>query len=476
MNIDPFKILPITLHSKRVGPGSIFVAIQGARDDGIHYIVEAVERGASEIILADYVTLDEAVMALIMQHNVTLTPVKDTRKALAERAAELYGYPARQLYCIGITGTKGKTTTAWLAYHILKESGCAVALLSTVENRIGGVKYPTELTTQQPDYLHAFLRICVDEGITHVVIEVAAQALTQFRVLGIPFASVAWLNFSQEHGEFYVSEQDYWNAKLKLFDYVVPGGTVIIPADDARFEVLPKRSDVRYCRWSKTSILSEIITESSTYVLCEYGGMSYQCPQLLGRHNSANLLVAIILAHTVGISSKIVQRSLENFKGIPGRLNWHVLPNGARACIDYAHNPASFEATLSSLRTCTAHLIVIFGAGGERDAARRPLMGFIAARYADLIFLTTDNPRSEDPYAICDNIMQGIDEQVRYKVIEELDREQAIRRAYRLSQAGTIIALLGKGPDEYQLVEGIKHPFSELSVLMSIVRLASASI
>lgn len=463
-----FETLPITLNSKKVGSGSIFVAIQGMRDDGVNYIPEAIARGAVEIIIADSVILDEPIMVLCEEHNVTLTRVKNTRKALAERAAHVHGYPAQKLHCIGITGTKGKTTTSWIAYHLLMQAGHRAALLSTVENRMGTVTYATELTTQQPDYMQAFLRACVNEGITHVVIEVAAQALTQHRVLGIPFAHVAWLNFSQEHGEFYASERDYWNAKLRLFEQVVPGGTIIIPADDARFAKICSRQDVTYSRWSSANTMAVAVNNVGAYVVCRYDDKEYRCPHLLGRHNSANLLVALMLVHAAGVSPDVMHNLLENFAGIPGRLNWYALPNGARACVDYAHNPASFEATLSALRECTSHLVVIFGAGGERDAARRPIMGAIAARYADIIFLTTDNPRSEDPYVICYDIMQGIAENMRYKVVEELDREKAIYDACKIAQHDTIIALLGKGPDEYQLVHGRKHFFSERAIITSM--------
>lgn len=464
-----FAILPVTLSSKKVGPGSVFVAIQGARENGAQYIPEALERGAREIIIARDAHLDATTRALCTAQGVPIAPVDNVRKSLAERAAAAHNHPAQNLTCIGITGTKGKTTTAWLTHHILTHAGHKTALLSTVENRIGATRYPTDLTTPQADYIQAFLRTCVDEGVTHVVIEVAAQALTHHRVDHIPFTSAAWLNFSQEHGEFYPHEHDYWNAKAQLFDAVITGGTIIIPSDDARFATLKLRNDVNALALApQTAPIIDPASLQSPLVSCEFQGITYTCPQLLGSYNATNVLAAVMLAHSVGVGSEQCQQTLQTFAGVPGRLNWYHLRNGARVCIDYAHNPASFEAILGSLRAYTHELIVVFGAGGERDAARRPKMGAVAAQYADTILLTTDNPRSEEPAQICRDIIAGIDTLIHDKIVCELDREQAIRRACAQASPGAIIAVLGKGPDEYQLVHGVKTFFSERAIVQSL--------
>ena len=552
------SLYPVTCHTAHVGPGSTFVAIKGLKDDGAQYIEKALELGATTIVVEHDAKLTDVIQQKIQEKQAKLVVVHNTRKALAELSAQAHGYPAKSLKIIGITGTKGKTTTTFLIEHILRTAGYKTALLSTVKNQILGQVFGAELTTAQPDYLHTFFAVCREQGVEYVVMEVAAQAMSLHRVEGMLFDAAVFTNFSLEHSEFYTNQDEYFAAKCRLFSQLAPGGAAYFNADDERVKkfgrgmgnaqffsvmggpfdcALPlaqgaclgklvqmgenyfktnhekidssKQDDAQNER-SITCSLGNIVQDSQpaekiTGTLSEPPGavegavhrikkaINFICHiqqsdlaalrvsitsqknvynlsmnALLGGFNASNLAAATAIAERYGVSSEILQQAVATFPGVPGRLQRFSLPNGAVAFIDNAHTPSSFEAILSALRPLSSHIIAVFGAGGDRDPIKRPIMGALAALYADQVIITTDNPRSEDPIAICAAINAGIEQQYRHKVETELDREKAIRCAYALSKPGTIIALLGKGPVEYQHVKDTKHPFSEAAILKSL--------
>lgn len=466
---------PVACHTDNVGPRSTFVAIPGMKANGVDYICAALEKGASTIVVTETATLTATVEAAIQQARAKLVRVPDTRKALAELSAQAAGYPAKNLKLIAITGTKGKTTSSFLLAHLLEQAGYCVALLTTAGNRIAGVALPTALTTQQPDYLHQFFKLCVEQGVTHVVMEVAAQAVTLHRIAGLTFDALLFTNFSEEHGEFYTTMPDYFAAKCALFSYRKPGAPAVINSDDAWCAALAQR----YIDCFNVSLLRKDVpiegvfdthTGKGTYgtVRCFEREYPVACPALVGNFNAYNIAGVLGVASLLGVTPEIAHKALQLFPGVPGRLVRFDLANGASCYIDYAHNPSSYEAVLSTLRQLTNHLIVIFGAGGERDRAKRPVMGAIAARYADIVMITSDNPRSEKPEQIVEDICAGISPEQCNRVIKELDRELAIRYAYRLSKAGSVIAVLGKGTDEYQMIGTVKTPFSETAIIRSL--------
>ncbi|HVX00951.1 MAG TPA: UDP-N-acetylmuramoyl-L-alanyl-D-glutamate--2,6-diaminopimelate ligase [Candidatus Babeliaceae bacterium] len=466
------QIFPVACHTDHIGPGSTFVAIQGMREDGIRYIPQALYQGATRIVVQSDREVNKSLLELICQYNAELIIVENSRKALAELSAQAAGYPAHRLKIIGVTGTKGKTTTSFLLEHILKSAGYSTALISTAKNCIKGTDMPTALTTPQSDYLQVFLKACVQQSVEWVVMEVAAQALSLFRVWGIEFVAGIYTNFSQEHGEFYDTQDSYFAAKVKLIEQISPNGYVILNQDDQRLsELKPFQKTVRFGFSSQSEKLDQNfykITDGPTGLAIKTGTFDVKASNLLGNYNAYNVAAAVTCALSLNIPLTATQQACSSFKGAPGRLDKYQLPNGSLGVIDYAHNPASYEAVLSTLSTYTSHLIVVFGAGGERDSTRRPLMGAIASRYAQAIVLTSDNPRSEQPETIINDILQGISSDDP-KVYIELDREQAIKKAYTLSDRGSIIVLLGKGPEEYQLINGVKYPFSEAKILASLV-------
>ena len=468
------KIYPVTSHTDHVGPGSTFVAIKGFKEDGCAYIVSALEKGASTIVVQKGVVLEESVRDAISKHGAALVRVESPRKALAQLSAQAYDYPSNGMKIIGITGTKGKTTTSYILEHILRSAGLKTALLGTVKNRILNTEYDAPLTTPQPDYLHTFFALCKEQSVEVVVMEIAAQALSMHRVEGILFDTVVFTNFSLEHSEFYQSLDDYFAAKCQIFSQLNADGLVVLNADDERVAATvpdwPLRQTISmlsrgtYNGTVKESSLSSLSVDISG------PSESYQLmsDRLLGTFSCYNLLACSAVADRYGIEPTVIQKAVREFKGVPGRLNRYALSNGATAIIDMAHTPSSYEALFKALRPLSTHIIVVFGAGGDRDKSKRPLMGATAAQYADELILTTDNPRFEDVTSITDDIVRGIMHDKRNKVTIELDRERAIRIGYSRTKKGSLLVLLGKGPDEYQQVRGTKIPYNEAAVLRTL--------
>lgn len=464
-------VYPVTCHTDNVGLGSTFVVIRGFKDDGVRFIPQALAKGAKTVVLEVNVQLPDEIIQECLRYDAEIIRVENTRKALAELSASALGYPARKLKIIGVTGTKGKTTTTFLIKHLFDRAGYKTALMGTIKNMILDNELPMQLTTPQPDYLHLFFDTCVEAGVEVVVMEVAAQALSMHRIDGVLFDAAVFTNFSQEHGEFYKTMEDYFLAKKKIFNHLKPQAPCFVNADDSytqQFSHYPTFGCSEFAHLRATSIHNSS-HELAFIVQEENDHFQLRTRAFVGIHNVYNMLAATAVARYFGISSQSIQSAFAEFTGVPGRLERYNLSKRVTAFIDYAHNPSSFEAILSTLRPLTQHLLVVFGAGGERDACKRPIMGEIAQRYADIIILTTDNPRSEDPVEIISQIKAGIPHDTKAHVLIELDREQAIKRAHERAQAGAIIALLGKGVEEYQLVNGIKLPFSERAVLDQLV-------
>lgn len=465
---------PVACHTDCVMPGGTFVAIAGFKHDGISFVPTALAKGAKKIVIQQDVLVPSDINELIELHQAELIRVHDTRLALAQLAAQEAGFPARKLRIVGITGTKGKTTTSFLLEHILRAAGYKTALLTTVHNTILDTVFPAPLTTAQPDYLHQFFKTCVQQGIEWVVMETAAQALSLHRAHGIEFDGVIFTNFSQEHAEFYPTLQEYFAAKSKIFSQARPGAPIIINADNQWLAprvgsagMISIGSLAGSADWQFSS--TNLVDGLQVHISGQQQEWLVKCPALLGDYNGYNIAAAVALAMNLGVDQNICARACATFTGVPGRLQRYNLANGATCFIDYAHNPSSFEQLFVLLRSMTDQLIVVFGAGGERDRTKRPIMGALAARYADHIILTMDNPRSEDPAMIVQEIMQGIAQECQSKVSCQLDRAAAIRQAYEISGSGSIIALLGKGPEEYQIIGTQKIYFSEAAIVSSLI-------
>lgn len=467
-------VFPVACHTDYVGKKSTFVAIAGLKSDGVEYIPAALQKGATTIVVSQDAVISDELMNMLQAYHAKLVRVENTRRALAQLSAQAAEHPAQHLKLIAITGTKGKTTSSFLLAHILESAGYNVALLSTAGNRICGVTLPAPLTTAQPDYLHQFFKLCVEHKVTYVVMEVAAQAVSLHRVHGLLYDAVLFTNFSEEHGEFYASMSDYFAAKTSLFDQRKVGAPAFINADDVWCEPLVQRySDCFSMSMYSKGDIRGLFVEHPTGIVqgtvsCQNQAYPVTCTSLFGDFNAYNSMGVVGVVSLLGLTSEQARQGFATFSGVPGRLAHYRLANGASCYIDYAHNPSSYKAVLSTLRKYTDQLIVVFGAGGDRDPSRRPVMGALAAQYAHTLVLTTDNPRSEDPVRIIQDIYQGIPEEKKAVVVCQLDREQAIKHAYSLSRSGGIIAVLGKGTDNYQIIGNTKTFFSDTAVVQSL--------
>ncbi len=464
------KIYPVTSHTDHVGDGSTFVVVKGFDHNGCAYISTALQKGATTIVVDQ--DLSEDVRQLVLGAGAKIKQVSQARKSLAQLSAQASAESHKKLKLIGITGTKGKTTTAHLLFHILKTAKFKTALLSTVGNAIGDMQFSSSLTTPQPDYLHQFFKVAVANGIEWVVMEVAAQAVSLHRIEGLQFDVVIMTNFAREHLEFYDSMKAYFADKFKLLIYRKPSASAWINRDDARLSHI-EANHVNWFGCKKKGILAGALHNTADFTLSAdvtYRGTQYRinCPTLSGEYNLSNILAASGGALTAGLFFDEIKEGIATFPGIAGRQERYELSNGATALIDYAHNPLSYRVFFKTIDLLTDHVIVVFGAGGDRDQGRRPEMGALAAQYADVLIITTDNPRYEDPEKIAADIMRGIPENMCDSVIYEPDRKKAIEKAYALSRKGSIIALLGKGPNEYQLIGEKRIPFNEREILLEV--------
>lgn len=476
------KIFPVTCHTKHVGPGSLFVAINGFTSDGRTYIEQALAQGASKVFYEP----DERHPA--RPNDVRYVTVTNARRTLAELSAATLNFPSQSLKIIGVTGTKGKTTTTYLIEHILHSAGYRTAMLSSVTNKCLDEHEESTLTTASSDYLQMFFARCQEKKIDYVVMEVSSHALSLERVYGITFAGVVITNLQQDHLDFYGTEENYHAAKLLLLDQLSSDSLAIIngndpgsikkldailkkitpqqlhistSTDNASIKNPREKQPITHASYTATSSLRNGITitldDSSTL----------SAPALLGMFNAANLHQAILLCKHLGLSSDDIAQAMQTFPGVPGRLTMHKLTSGAVACVDFAHNTSSIIATLSFLRTLTTHLIVVFGCGGDRDRTKRPLMGQAAITYADAVIITSDNPRHEDPATIINDIMTGIPDEALSRVMRIENRSTAIQQALILAKKDSLIAILGKGHEHYQIIGDSKIPFDDLEEIKS---------
>ncbi len=463
------KTFPVTCHTHHVGEGSTFVAIPGVQDDGTKYIKQAIAQGETTIVLEKKIKQ----CSFVNQEGAAFVFVDNARQALAKLSSQALGNPASKLKIIGITGTKGKTTTTYFIEHMLRSAGYKTALLGGVKNKILDKSEDSCLTTPSSDYLHMFFDTCVRRGVQYVVMEVSAHALSLQRVHGLQFAALGFTNLEAEHLDFYKTMDDYFQAKALLFSQASDDGLVIINHDDDWGKKLHKKfsfSDalILFGQQKHTALTSRFLIKNNTLqgltFSVEHDGKNgtFECPALFGTFNAYNSCMAAHICLQLGLDVLSIQNALQTFPGVPGRLQLHRLKNGARAFVDYAHNPSSMDAVLRELRKLTEHLIIVFGCGGDRDITKRPVMGSLAARFADKVIVTDDNPRSEDSQKIIQEILQGIPGEKRDRVIICPDRAGAIAQAAALSCKDSVIALLGKGHEEYFLRQGKKIFFSDL--------------
>lgn len=472
LNADISSFSGVTSHSQSVRPGNLFVAVRGTLRDGHDFIDEAVSRGARAVI---------GERALSRPLPVPYAQVQDSRLALAEAACAYHGDPSRGMKVVAVTGTSGKTTVTFLIEAIFRAAGFRSGVLGTVsfryDSRTGEKTLPSTHTTPGPVELQALLALMKKEGVTHVVMEVSSHALEQRRVYGIAFDAMAFTNLSPEHLDYHRDMENYFAAKsllfTELFAHARAAGKNPVRAvniDDTygmrlaaatRGEALLTFSAER-----DADISGRGLTQDLDGIHGQLGSLEIESP-LIGGFNVSNLLTAVAVARGLGIDDAVIGRGIRALHGVPGRME-RVLGSaasggkrGVHVIVDYAHKPDALKKVLTYLqpyRSQGHRLITVFGCGGDRDRSKRPVMGAIAQELSDLVVVTSDNPRNEDPDAIIREISAGIACQI------EPDRRKAIALAIREAKPGDLILLAGKGHEDYQLVGTRKYPFDDRKV------------
>jgi len=462
---------------------SMYVAIPGSTNpptDGNAYIADAIERGAKTIVTD---TPDFTAPA-----DITIIGVPDSRIALSRISNAFYDHPSKQLRIYGITGTNGKTSTTFLLKAILEESGEPTGLIGTTGNYIGDERIAATHTTPESPHLCQLLSMMVRRGIKTVVMEVSSHALALHRIEGIRFAGALFTNLTHDHLDFHGTMERYAQAKKHLFD-LLPKEAIAIAIGDSPYSYLmlsDTKAQEKY-RVGRSNAFDITIDQEnhslsgSSYRL-SFGEAIPEFQQteidivspLIGRFNVENTAIAASLAHLIGIEAHIIQRALRSSEGAPGRMQRLRLPNGALVLVDYAHTPDALEKSLSTCKsllniTGKGRLTVVFGCGGGRDTAKRPVMGKIAGELADNIIITDDNPRNEPSEKIIQEICSGIDKAHENKIICIHDRHAAIAHAMKHSEDREVILIAGKGHEEYQLIGQDIIPFSDLGTVKDLI-------
>ena len=465
------EIKGISSNSKEVKEGDLFVAIKGFEVDGHKFVNDAIEKGASAIIIEEGCDLK----SFNVPKDLSIVMAKDTRKALAIVSSNFYGNPSKKFKLIGVTGTKGKTTTTFMIKEILEKAGKKVGLIGTIATYINGKKLKdSDRTTPESLELQQLFSQMVKEGVEVVVMEVSSQSLKLHRVDGCEFDIVLFTNFSEDHisPNEHPDMEDYFNSKLKLFEMCKVG---IVNTDDLHGAKIPKlfpdSQIATYGIDNYANVLAKDITITNSYVdfrvkITDRNERVKTC--IPGRFSVYNSLAAICVAQKFGVTSEVVKQALLEVR-VPGRSEMVDNKLEIPIMIDYAHSPESLQNILQAVKSYTrGKVISVFGCGGDRDSSKRPIMGEISGRIADYTFITSDNPRTEEPKKIVEQIEEGIKKtKGKYSVV--VDRTEAIKQAIKIATKRDIIVLAGKGHEPYQEICGKKHPFDERIIVRELI-------
>jgi UDP-N-acetylmuramoyl-L-alanyl-D-glutamate--2,6-diaminopimelate ligase len=467
------SVTGVTLASPEVRPGDLYAALPGARTHGARYAADAAGRGAVAV-LTDPAGREEAAAT-----GLPVCVVDAPRALLGDVAARVYGEPARRLPVIGITGTNGKTTTAYLVEAGLAAAGHGTGLIGTVQTRVRArgseTAFPSVRTTPEAPVLHALLATMAESGVDTVVMEVSSHALVQGRVGGVPFAAAGFTNLSQDHLDFHRDLEDYFRAKALLFDGRAAREVVVVDDDHGRrlAAMLGERAvtvsaEGAPADWTATGI-ERAPDGGSLFTVTGPGGTWPARVRLPGRFNVTNAVLAVALLDAVGVP---VPEALEGIGGavVPGRMEPVDAGQPFTAVVDYAHTPDAVASALAALRgATTGRVVTVLGCGGDRDPGKRPAMGAAAALGSDHLVVTDDNPRSEDPAAIRAAVLAGVPAERRGSVEEIGDRRAAIARAVALARPGDTVLVAGKGHESGQEVAGTVTPFDDRAVLREVI-------
>ena len=460
-------ITGVSIDSRRVEPGHLFIAMKGTQTDGHLFISKAIGSGAVAVLLED--------MPEEKAEGVTYVRVSSTEDCVGRVATLFYGDPTAHLKLVGVTGTNGKTTIATLLYNMFRKLGYKCGLLSTVRNYIEGEAFSTTHTTPDPIELNSLLAKMVEAGCEYAFMECSSHAIHQKRIGGLTFAGGIFTNLTRDHLDYHKTFEAYRDAKKAFFDSLPKSAFAITNVDDKNGMVM-----VQNCKATVKTYSTRAAADFKAKIIeCHFEGMYLDIDgrevgvQFIGKFNVSNLLAVYGAAIMLGQKADDVLVVMSTLKSVSGRLEPIRSKEGFTAIIDYAHTPDALDNVLKAIHEVLrgkGRVITVCGAGGNRDKGKRPLMAQEAVRQSDKVIITSDNPRFEEPQAIIDDMLAGLNAQQMRKVVSIVDRREAIRTACMMAQKGDVILIAGKGHEDYQEVKGVKHHFDDKEVVMDIIR------
>ena len=458
----------VQFDSRKVGKGDVFVAVKGTLSDGHDFIDKAIESGAIAIIV------EELPNKLI--EGITYVKVLDSAYALGVIASNYFDNPSSKVQLVGVTGTNGKSTAVTLLYRLFTRLGYKTGLLSTIGNIIGNNTIPSTHTTPDPISLNNLLDNMVQEGCTHVFMEVSSHAIHQQRIAGLEFKGGIFTNLSHDHLDYHETFSEYIKAKKRFFDDLPDTAFALINKDDVNGQVMVQNCKAKVYTYSLKSIAdfkARIIENTIAGIQMEIDG-NQVFTQLVGRFNAYNVLVVYGTAHLLGFDALEILTVLSGLKTAEGRFELVHSKGSITSIIDYAHTPDALQnvlTTIQQVRTGNERIITVVGCGGDRDKDKRPVMAKIACDLSDQVVFTSDNPRSEDPLTIIEEMKAGLDPHHFKKYLVMVNREEAIKTACSMASSGDIILVAGKGHEKYQEISGERFPFDDKEKVENILKM-----
>lgn len=451
--------------SRKVGSGDVFVAVSGTQVDGHNFVPQVIKNGARAVICE--------IPPQERPAEVTFVVVPNSSVALGIIAQNFYGRPSLKLKVVGITGTNGKTTTATSLYSLFSNLGRTCGLLSTIRNVVGEKTIPATHTTGDALQIGALMAQMVEHGCSHCFMEVTSHAIDQQRIAGVLFSGAAFTNLTHDHLDYHKTFEAYRDTKRRFFDSLAPDAFALTNSDDANGAYMTSNTNARRYTYGKygEDFRLEITRLTSEGSSIRINGKPIEM-QLIGAFNAYNACAVFGTASLLGIGAEDLVASLPKLKPVEGRMQKIVSVGGVVGVVDFAHTPDALEKALVTLRDFVGagRIITVVGCGGDRDREKRPIMGAIAARESDRVFLTSDNPRSEDPARIIDEMYNGITAVDRPKVQRIVDRLSAIHAACGEAQSSDVVLVAGKGHEKYQEIAGVRNPFDDTTTLIEALR------
>lgn len=459
------EITGVNIDSRKIEKGHLFIAIPGTQTDGHKFIPKAIEQGAVAVLCEYFPNKREP--------GVTYIAVESTEDNVGKVSTQFYGNPSSKLKLVGVTGTNGKTTIATLLYNMFRKLGHKCGLLSTVCNYIEGEPIPADHTTPDPIELNHLLAQMVEAGCEYAFMECSSHAIAQKRIGGLRFTGGIFTNLTRDHLDYHGTFENYRNAKKAFFDGLDKDAFAITNADDKNSAIM-----VQNCKAQIKTYSTRTMADFKAKIIeCHFEGMYLDINgrevgvQFIGKFNVSNLLAVYGAAVMLGKKPEDILVVLSTLKSVNGRLEPIHSPEGYTAIVDYAHTPDALENVLNAIHEVLdgkGKVITVCGAGGNRDKGKRPLMAQEAVKQSDKVIITSDNPRFEEPQDIINDMLAGLDNKQMKKVISIVDRREAIRTACMMAEKGDVILIAGKGHEDYQEIQGVKHHFDDKEVVRDI--------